>query len=179
MICDKLLDCSKEQFAKKKVSGCINNPSICIEASDRRSKLKCEERRKKYVLENTKKNHVISYKMDGGIIVQDQSVPKGTCKCDYLFLVNDVESSAILIELKGVDVKQALKQLHGVLMLFGEFLKTLSHTYGRIIVASSVPNLKANPEYVNLYKKLRNSFHGNIKIVEREFIEKDTELHGK
>lgn len=178
MICSRLPLCAKEQFDEKKIFECMNhNFSSCIESSDRRSKVKCEERRKKYILENTRKNHIISYKMDGGIIVLDRTVPDGTCKCDYLFLINDSESSAVLIELKGVDVTYALKQIHGTLTKFRNFFQTFHHTYGRIIVTSSVPNLKASPDYVNLLRMVRQSFDGNIKIVEKEFLEKDVELN--
>lgn len=66
--------------------------------------MKCEERGKKYVLENTQKNHVVLYKIDGGVVVQDKTVPQGICKCDYLFTINGTEKEAIVTELKGVDV---------------------------------------------------------------------------
>lgn len=176
MICNRLPVCAEELFSEREISKCNNDFYVCVESSDRRSKVKCGERRKKYTLENTKNNHVISYKMDGGIIVLDKNVPEGTCKCDYLFLINDSESKAVLIELKGVDVMHALKQIQGTLTKFKDFFKTFHHTYGRIIVASSVPNLRANPNYVNLFRMIRQSYGGNIKITEREFLEKDVEL---
>lgn len=43
-------------------------------------------------------------------------------------------------------------------------------------MTSSTPNLKASPEYVNLARTIRKDYKGNIKIVEKQFIEKDTEL---
>lgn len=99
MICNKLQLCVNEQFAGGKISGCVNhNFTKCVKSSDRRSKVKCEER---------KKNSV----------------------------------------------------------------------YGRIVVASSVPNIKASPDYVNLVRFIRKTFHGNIKIAERELLEKDFELN--
>lgn len=178
MICSRLPLCAKAQFEEKGISECMNNNSArCIESSDRRSKVKCEERKKKYILENTKRNLVISYKMDGGIIVLDRTVPDGTCKCDYLFLINGSQNTAVLVELKGVDVSHALKQIHGTLINFRDFFRTFHHTYGRIIVTSSVPNLKASPDYVNLVRMIRQSFNGNIKIVEKGFSEKDIELN--
>lgn len=180
MICDKLMLCVNGQFAGEKIQECANgNFSKCIESSDRRSRIKCEERKKKYVLENTKRNHVVSYKMDGGIIVLDKSVPEGTCKCDYLFVINDLEKSAILIELKGVDVAHAIKQIRGTLTEFKDFFKRFHHVYGRIVVTSSVPDLKANPDYVNLMRMFHKYFEGNVKIVEREFLEQDTALKNK
>lgn len=178
MICNKLQLCVNEQFAGGKISGCVNhNFTKCVKTSDRRSKVKCEERKKKYVLENTEKNHIIVYKMDGGIIVSDKTVPDGVCKSDYLYFIDDVERNAILIELKGVDVSHALKQIYGTLRLYYDVLKSCTNVYGRIVVASSVPNIKASPDYVNLVRFIRKTFHGNIKIAERELLEKDFELN--
>ena len=74
----------------------MNGNVKCVESSDKRSNVKCEERKKKYILENTAKNQVISYRMDGGIIRLDKSVPEETCKCDYLVLINRKENDAII-----------------------------------------------------------------------------------
>ena len=48
--------------------------------------------------------------------------------------------------------------------------------YARAIVTSSTPNLKARPEYVNLERMIRKDYKGNVKIVEKQFNEKDIEL---
>jgi hypothetical protein len=56
------------------------------------------------------------------------------------------------------------------------FLKKFSHVYGRVIVTSSTPNLKASPDYVNLVKLIKKTYHGNIKIVKNQFFEKDINL---
>ena len=39
-----------------------------------------------------------------------------------------------------------------------------------------MPNIKANPAYVKLEKKIRTVYKGNIKISKVQFNEKDTEL---
>ena len=114
--------------------------------------------------------------MDGGIIRLDKSVPEETCKCDYLVLINRKENDAILVELKGVDVAHALKQIKGTLNLFNDYFASFSHVYGRVVVASATPNLKATPDYVNLIKVFRKVFRGNIKIAERQFRERDIDL---
>ena len=44
--------------------------------------------------------------------------------------------------------------------------------YGRVVVSSSVPNIKANPAYVKLEKKIRTVYKGNIKISKVQFNEK-------
>ncbi|MCM1180619.1 MAG: hypothetical protein NC347_10215 [Clostridium sp.] len=175
MICSKLEMCVISKLDNIDLPKCDNNRDICMESSDRRSLVKCEENGKKYIFENTEKNYVICYKMDGGIIVEDKTVPNGTSKCDYLYIIDGNEQSAILVELKGVNVSKALKQISGTLDLYKEFLRSL-HVYGRVIVSSSTPNLKASPEYVNLIRKIRLNYSGNIKIIERQFIEKDIDM---
>lgn len=178
MICKKIGRCIEEQIAGKIKESCDSNgEEKCIEVSDCRSNVKCEERKKKYVLENTKKNHVILYKMDGGIIRQDKKVPLGTCKCDYLFVINGKECDAILTELKGVDVAHSLKQIDGTLNQFSDVFSKFSHVYGRIVVSSSTPRIKASPSYVNLVKKICSTYGGNLKIGETYIVEKDVDLH--
>jgi hypothetical protein len=174
MICNKLSECydsKKRGTILKKCSN--NNYSICIESADIRSSIKCEEKGKKYILDNTLKNFVISYKVDGGIIVEDRSVPERTNKNDYLLTIEGKEPAAILIELKGVNVAKSLDQIYGSLILLKDFLNKFSHVYGRAIVTSSTPKLKASPEYVKLALKLRQTYKGNIKIFEQKYYEKD------
>ncbi|RKI43498.1 hypothetical protein D7V86_19680 [bacterium D16-51] len=177
MICRKLEECINGELQSNSLEKCDNkNRMNCIKSSDRRSAVKCEENKKKYVFENTKKNHVILYKMDGGIIKEDKFVPSNTSKCDYLFVISDAAPTAVLAELKGVDVSKALIQLKGTLLLYRNIFCKFGRVYARAIVTSSTPNLKASPEYVNLERMIRKDYKGNIKIVERQFNEKDIEL---
>lgn len=177
MICKNLYECINGELQNTSLEKCDNkNRMNCIESSDRRSEVKCEENKKKYILENTNKNQVILYKMDGGIIAEDKSVPLNTNKCDYLFVIGDETLTAILTELKGVNVSKALIQLKGTLSLYKDVFCKFGHVYARAIVTSSTPNLKASPEYVNLERMIRMDYRGNIKIVERKFSEKDIEL---
>ena len=176
MICSKLRNCVNGEINGKPLKDCDNNKTKCIESSDHRSLVKCEEKSKKYVLANTMKNHIISFKMDGGIVTVDRTVPQGINKCDYLYIVNSSEKIAILTELKGVNVQKSLIQIYDTLVLYKDAFKEYAHIYGRAIVTSSTPNLKVSPEYVRLYKLIRQKYNGNIKIVERSFTEKDTEL---
>lgn len=180
MICNVLEECINCKCNQDKQPICPNKGNCnCIKSGDNRSQIKCEEKGKKYILENTSMALVVSYKMDGGVIVEDRMVPKGTNKCDYLYIVQGADRDAILIELKGTDIATALKQVKGTLNLFQNVLRKCKHVYGRIVVASSLPNLKARPEYVNLVKLLASTYHGNLKIGERRFLEKDIELHIK
>lgn len=183
MICKRLKSCIGEAFEQKENGDCteensdctIDDKNKCRQSSDQRRFVRCEERGKKYILENTLKNLVVSYKMDGGIIVVDKWVPEGISKCDYLYCINGEETSAILIELKGLNVSKALKQIRETMNNFRDTLKDFSHIYGRIIVTSSTPNLKANPDYVAVVKMLRK-YNGNLKIESREYTEKDIAL---
>lgn len=180
MICANLQNCIEEQLKLSSLKRCDNqNMTTCIESSDKRSRVKCEEHGKKYIYENLRKKHVVSYKMDGGVIVEDKTVPSNTNKCDYLFVVDDVESIAILTELKGVNVPKSLEQIKGTLQLYKNIFKNFKHIYARAIVTSSTPNLKATPAYTNLERMLRQTYNGNIKIYERQFLEKDSELDNK
>lgn len=180
MICSNLQKCIEEQFGAEKLEKCDNqNKRICVEASDRRSAVKCEEHGKKYVYENSKKNHVILYKMDGGVIVDDKTVPLSTSKCDYLYVINDTERTAILTELKGINVSKSLEQIKGTLLLYKNVFKNFKYVYARAVVTSSTPNLKATPAYTNLEKMIRETYKGNIKISERQLWEKDKDLYKK
>lgn len=176
MICDKLGECVEKQVIKQPMVSCANSSAECIESSDNRTNVKCEEKGKKYILENTAKKHVIAYKMDGGIILQDKTVPQGVCKCDNLYVINGQDRDAILIELKGVDIAQSLKQIDGTLKQYKEFFSRFAHVYGRVVISASTPNIRTNPKYVNLEKRIRNTYKGNIKIAKVQFKEKDTEL---
>ncbi len=175
MICDQLKVCVEKQLAGESLKKCKNKTSKCVDSADQRSKVACGEKSKKYVLDNTQKRTVLSYKMDGGIIVMDKTVPPETQKCDYLYVIEEEKPEVILIELKGTDVAHSLKQMDGTLEQFRDFFEGMSHVYGRVVVTSFAPKLLADPSYANLKKKLKR-YNGNLKIRERQLLEKDTEL---
>lgn len=175
MICTKLEKCISYELSGHGIDICDNSEVKCVESSDNRPLVKCEQKSKKYTLKNTLNNHIIVYNMDGGIVKMDASVPEGINKCDYLYIIGFDVLTAVFIELKGEDVPQALRQIYSSLMQYKDVIKKFAHVYGRVIVTSSTPNLKANPPYVNLARLLAKH-GGNIKIVERQFVEKDIEL---
>ena len=72
-----------------------------------------------------------------------------------------------------------MKQIQATLIQYKEFFKKFPHVYGRIIAVSSTPDLKASPSYVNLVKLIKKMYHGNIKIVERQFVEIDIDLENE
>lgn len=177
MICKNLAKCAESEFSKSRLNTCDNsNHAVCIVSSDNRSKIRCEEKKKSYILENTLKKHIINYKMDGGIIVTNKTVPEGINKCDHLFVANGEKNIAILIELKGSDFPKAIKQLNSTLVLYQDFFKKCSNVYGRIVGTSTAPKLKATSNYVKLTMTIHNNYDGNIKTGEHQMVEKDTEL---
>ena len=97
-------------------------------------------------------------------------------KCDYLYVFDTDKPTAVLTELKGVDVAKAIQQIDSTLILFNGFFRKCSNVYGRIVVASAVPKLNASPAYVKLQNKLKNSYRGNLKVASRQMVERDTEL---
>lgn len=175
MICDKLQECVEDQFSKKSAVICRNSQRNCIKSSDSRVLVKCEERRKKYTLENTEKEHIIVYQMDGGVIVNDKTVPAGISKCDYLFMIGGIQRKAILIELKGLDIRHAIEQIKKTCDLYNDSFRECSKVYARIIT-TAVPRIQATPEYRNLNSIIQKKYKGNVKIAARELKEKDNEL---
>lgn len=179
MICKKLVSCVEKTVKGQISDQCDNVQEMCVISSDDRLYVRCEEKKKKYTLVNTQKRRVVSYRMDGGIVYMDADVPEQTARCDYLYVISGGKPRAVLTELKGVDVKKAMKQINNTLDLFDDFFQKCSNVYGRIIVTSSIPRLRATSEYVKLQKKLENSYKGNLKIGERQLAEKDIELDKK
>lgn len=178
MKCDKVAACSEALFSGGFMSGCPNDREHCLESSDNRSRVKCEEKGKKYILENTMKNQVLSYKMDGGIILEDSNVPVGINKCDHMLLVKTEKPTVILVELKGTDVKHVMKQISSTVDLFSSLWHKMDHVYGRIAAVSAVPKIHADPDYTKLTGKLLK-LGGNLKVEGRIFEESDTELGKK
>lgn len=176
MICRKLEECVLGELKGTSVSKCDNERKRCIKSSDTRSSVSCSEKGKTYILENTAKKLIIHYCMDNGIITVDKSVPEGTGKCDRLYIIEGETPTAILIELKGKASEKALQQLKSVLELYDPFFKKCENVYVRAVVTGAVPKLRAKPSYTNLARHLKSNYKGNIKIAERQFSEKDTEL---
>ena len=107
------------------------NPSCkkihgCIKSYDNRRYVTCEERNKKYTLDNARSVNIANYHMDGGVIQNDPEK-----KCDFLIFVEDA-SEVILIELKGTDYSKALKQLYNTIVLLKDQLNSYK-IYARVV----------------------------------------------
>lgn len=131
---------------------CPNNcPNYltCVVSCDNRKNIVCQENKKIYTLINTRKTIVNNYHIDGGVI-KDNNVKK----CDYLVFVVD-KKVAILVELKGSQIKTALEQLNSTMDLLHENLHNCK-IYARI-VGSHIPAIYNTPEAIKLKKKLQKS----------------------
>lgn len=171
MICRKFITCRASNGHN--CENLFSSKLFCIEKDRvRDSKIKCEENNRKYILENTHKEEISLYHMDGGIIKPDASVPDGLEKCDYCFVIDD---KIIMTELKGVAVLKAVSQISSTLDIYKNELNGDYKVFARIIVTSSVPSIHADPKYVQLVRKIKR-YNGNVKIWEREHSEKDSEL---
>ena len=105
----------------------------------------CSEKRSKYIADNPGRKMNCKIRIDGALIKI-----KNVSKCDYGLWVDD-GNRMILIELKGSDVKKALKQLCSTYEIFQKRFVNEDFSYSYRIVPTRVttPNLQ---EHV---KKLR------------------------
>lgn len=174
MICNKVETCADHRLTLGNVIECTNSEEKCVEYCDQRSNAKCEAGGKKYIIENDNAK-ILLFNMDEGIIVADKDVPNGIEKCDFLYIINSVDDTAVLVELKGIHVTKSLSQIEATYMRYKSMFGKMKHVYGRSIVSSSVPRINATPEFIKLSDKLRKN-GGNLKIKEKQYIEKLSEL---
>ena len=156
--------CKDDVFIKK-----------CVEYFDGRSKPKCAENGKSYVLSKGGYSfNVLCMHIDGGVIDDN------TCdKCDYaLFLQDGVEESkgrAIYIELKGKNTEHAIDQLISTIDKFKDAGGLYKRVYARIVNASSPPRIQNTESYIDLQEKVME-LGGNLKTREMEFVEEYSAL---
>lgn len=156
--------CEDDAFIKK-----------CVEYFDGRSRPKCAENGKSYVLSKGGYSfNVLCMHIDGGVIDDN------TCdKCDYaLFLQDGVEESkgrAIYIELKGKNTEDAIDQLTSTIDKFGNAGGLYKKVYARIVNTSSPPRIQNTESYVNLQEKMMK-LGGNLKTHEWDFVESYRDL---
>lgn len=132
--------------------------SKCLTSYDSRKKVVIEENRKKYELLNPNSDRIANFHIDGGMIPS----PNIT-KCDNLLIDTDSDV-AIFIELKGTDLKHALKQIEVMIDKLSNDLMNY-RIFARIVTSNrtNVPNIKTCPQYVALNRKVLKN-HGNISI---------------
>lgn len=163
----------------KQLAACIldtNTPCAtekeCIAYTDTRSTVRCEERRKKYLLNNDlDKVRIRKYKLDKGIVKNE----KGFDACDNLLAVYDGENpKLIFVELKGNDLKHAIKQIYLNIQRFGPELKK-NRIYARIVHTQGIPRIGNSGSQIDLESAVRRR-GGNLKMREWTLPENLSEL---
>ncbi len=156
----------------------------CIAFLDRRPQPRCAENGKTYILDQSKKFprfEVMLYHIDKGVITDPEA--STIYKCDYALLVKDSDSTenrgdtVILVELKGGEVKHALKQLQSTLSQkeLQPFWDSQKRVFGRIVCRSTPPRIRNIDEYLDVKEALL-ARHGNLKIREEDMKEEYDEL---
>ncbi len=109
------------------------------------------ENKRCYALQNSNHLDVLQTKVDGDLYPQNQDIKR----CDYAFTSRSFET-AILVELKGRHVSDALDQISATL---NDFSRRYSYRryYGRIVAGKvNTPDIKPN-KYKELSDKLKSA----------------------
>ena len=165
MICKKTEACFFELLKSPDVVRCQQKP-LCLDFCDTRSEAVCKEKGKVYRLLNKDRLYkILSLHVDGGVIVTDRETPPNVAKCDYLYLIDlEPEPIAILIELKGTDIKRAIEQIKNTLVLFSHAFDKCNKVYGRIVFSGGTPNIQNIPAFMSLqrdFKRRKGSLIAN------------------
>ena len=204
MICDKLKDCMEQtkhiepekkkgkkrpqngkrpkdsiyqQPLRQPPCGDIEKQKNCIDFFDNRSRIKCEEKGKTYILDQREehpRHEIIKFIVDKGIITEPEA--STVCKCDNALLVRD-SGIVVLVELKGSDTHHAIKQLSATLSQekLCSAWKSQKKVFGRVVCKSTPPRIWNTDECMDL-KETFLSLNGNLKIAEEIMVEKYDEL---
>lgn len=139
-----------------KFSEIYTDPEYII-SDDRRQKIVFKDKRETriYRVQNPSRKKVTAYRVDGGII--DSLLIE---KCDFAFYTDD--DTLYLIELKGSDLLQAIKQISRSIDILIEPVKDMpDHINARIILSKyNVPSAY-KAEEIRLHKKIK-SFGGEL-----------------
>lgn len=116
-------------------AACFSNASSAIENG------------KKFILNNTSGKTICRVRVDN-CLIKDQTIKK----CDFLFNVEE-EDKFFLVELKGVDLGTAIKQIESTFDIVNQKIKVTASNYTGIIVSSAVPRA-STLKFQNLQDKL-------------------------
>lgn len=169
MICNKFEDCCDATLNGKMSVDCPKLAS-CMVSNDDRHIVSCQENNRQYNLVNTLRNVVAHYRVDGGVITGTDSL-----KCDRLFVIGGDVRVGVLVELKGNDVAQGIRQIATTLDLMPKLLNTCNRVHARIVATKAVPNLMASSRAAKLKARLL-VMHGTLEVKTRQYSEKDINL---
>lgn len=151
------MECDRKRCFKELKENILNlskncNTS-CLKSFDKRKHISVCEKKKKYLLHNDQEHTMAVFHVDGEMIQSNDAI-----KCDNLIL-DLTNMTAIFIELKGTDLAHALVQINSTIDMMKNDVAEYSK-FARIVTSNrtNVPNIKANPNYIKLYRK------ANVKI---------------
>lgn len=148
--------CFKELVDKNPImsSSCDRD---CLISFDDRKNISISENRKKYLLHNDLSNYIAVFHVDGAMVQDNDKI-----KCDNL-LIDTTGMKAIFVELKGTDLAHALQQINQTIDMMRDDFPNCTK-YARIVTSNrtNVPNIRANPEYIKLYKKADVKVSANL-----------------
>lgn len=105
------------------------------------------EKNKKFILNNKTGRAICKVRVDSCIIT-DNAIKK----CDYLFSIEE-PSKYYLVELKGVDLDTAVKQIESTFDYLNKDIKAPASAYKGVVVSSAVPRA-STLKFQNLVDKL-------------------------
>lgn len=148
--------CFRELINKNPVMSSSCNRDCLISFDDRKN-ISISENRKKYLLHNDLSNYIAVFHVDGAMVRDNDKI-----KCDNL-LIDATGMKAIFVELKGTDLAHALQQINQTIDMMRDDIPNCTK-YARIVTSNrtNVPNIRANPEYIKLYKKANVKVSANL-----------------
>ena len=118
----------------------------CEQFRDDRSNPSVSEKGKTFQIDNRSKGEVACVKIDGCVFKQADGI-----KCDFIFEIPS-KKKLFYIELKGLDVVHAIKQVHATIEQTKAHYKDFSSAARIIISKDNVPaGVKNRREYEALY----------------------------
>lgn len=123
----------------------------CILWNDKRKIALLEENKKKFIAYNDGNKELCALQIDGGIIDEGK-------RCDKGLLVSD--DNFFLIELKGVDINEACKQLLESYKFFSEKYKRYNY-FCRAVLTKVPPNKSAPKAFSSRQRKLEKMLGKN------------------
>lgn len=150
---------------KKCIAEAIEDYDWCCDCREetREKNVTREERKKRYNLLNPERYKVTVFKIDGGIVHNEEDV----LACDYLYFVHKTKPKAVFVELKGKDIAHAIKQITNSMdMIAGDFPE--AEKMARII-CRSVPRIANDGIVIRAKKELKLKHNANIEIHERNY----------
>lgn len=147
--------CFKELIDKTPIRSSSCNRDCLISFDDRKN-ISISENRKKYLLHNDLSNYIAVFHVDGAMVQDNDKI-----NCDNL-LIDATGMKAIFVELKGTDLAHALQQINQTIDMMRDDISDCTK-YARIVTSNrtNVPNIRANPEYIKLYKKAEVKISAN------------------